>query len=268
MSPDAPVRIAGVDVLVEGTGGESIVFVHGWPDTHRLWDRQVEALRAKYRCVRFTLPGFAAGDRHRPYALDEVIDVIGQVVEHSCTGGPVTLLLHDWGCFYGYQFAQRYPQLVRRVIGVDVGDAGSRRHLRETGLLAKLMIVAYQLWLAAAWRIGGRLGDWMARTMAGLAGAPGERALIGAHMGYPYYMQWIRGGFRQARAFRPTTSMLFVYGRRKPFMFHSSGWAAAVASSAGNRVEAFDTGHWVMVEQPVEFNRLVAEWLAAVDAAA
>lgn len=268
MSPDAPIRIAGVDVLVEGSGRESVVFVHGWPDTRRLWDRQVEALRANYRCVRFTLPGFEAGDRHRAYALDEVIDVIGQVVEHICGGGPVTLLLHDWGCFYGYQFARRYPQRVRRVIGVDVGDAGSRRHLRQTGLLAKVLIVAYQLWLAAAWRLGGRLGDWMARAMAGIARAPGERATIVAQMGYPYYVQWIRGGFRQARTFRPTTPMLFVYGQRKPFMFHSSAWAAELASLPGSRVEGFDTGHWVMVDRPVEFNRLVVEWLAAVDAAA
>lgn len=268
MSLDTASSIPGVDVVVEGSGGESIIFVHGWPDTQRLWDRQVEALSAKYRCVRFTLPGFQPGHGRRAYALQEVIDVIQQVVEHACAGGPVTLLLHDWGCFYGYEFARRYPQLVRRVIGVDVGDAGSRRHLQETGLVSKVLIVAYQLWLAAAWRIGGRLGNWMARSMAGIAGAPGERASIGAQMGYPYYVQWVKGGFRQARTFRPATPMLFVYGRRKPFMFHSSGWAAEVASSAGNRVEAFDTGHWVMVEQPAQFNRVVVGWLAATDATA
>ena len=34
--------------------------VHGWPDTYRLWDGQVEALKDRYRCVRFTLPGFDA----------------------------------------------------------------------------------------------------------------------------------------------------------------------------------------------------------------
>ena len=261
-------RAGGVDVFIDGTGPESIVFVHGWPDTHRLWDRQVEALRGDYRCVRFTLPGFETGKPRRSYPLDAVVEVIRQVVEQSCAGRPVTLMLHDWGCFYGYQFALGYPRLVRRLVGVDVGDAGSRRNLQELTARAKALIVAYQLWLAAAWRIGGPLGDGMARTMARVAGAPGDPALIGAQMGYPYYVQWLGRGFRRARSFRPACPMLFIYGRRKPFMFHSSAWAAEVAAVPCNRVLAFDTGHWVMVAEPGAFNRAVAEWLAAVDAAA
>ena len=60
--------------------------------------------------------------------------------------------------------------------------------------------------------------------------------------------------------------MLFIYGKRKPFMFHSSGWAAEVAAMPGSRALAFDTGHWVMVAEPEEFNRAVSEWLAAGDA--
>ena len=261
-------QISGVDVVIEGAGPESIVFVHGWPDTHRLWDRQVEALRSSYRCVRFTLPGFEPGHRRHAYSLDEVVDVIRQVVERSCGGEPVTLLLHDWGCFLGYQFALRYPRLVGRVIGVDVGDAGSRRNLKELGLRAKALVVGYQLWLAVAWRVGGRVGDRMARTMARLAGAPGDPALIGSQMGYPYYVQWVQGGYRKARSFTPACPMLFIYGKRKPFMFQSSGWAAEVAAVPGNRVLAFDTGHWVMVAEPEGFNRAVSQWLADGDAAA
>lgn len=261
-------RIGEVEVHVDGEGPRSIVFVHGWPDTCRLWDRQVEALRSRYRCVRFTLPGFERDHPRRAYSLDEVIELIRGIVEHGCGAEAVTLLVHDWGCVYGYQFALRYPQLVRRIVGVDIGDAGSRRHLQELGPTAKAMIVAYQLWLAAAWRIGGPLGDWMARAMARLAGAPGERTSIGAWMGHPYYVQWVRRGYRQARSFRPACPMLFVYGRRKPFMFHSSGWAAEVGAGPGSRVLAFDSGHWVMAEQPRQFNQAVIEWLTAGDAAA
>jgi cis-3-alkyl-4-acyloxetan-2-one decarboxylase len=242
--------------------------IHGWPDTCRLWERQVEALRAKYRCVRFTLPGFDPGYVRRAYSLDEVIEVIHRVVEEAGAGGPVTLLLHDWGCFFGYQFALRHPQLVRRIIGVDVGDAGSRRHLQEIGLKAKLSIVAYQVWLATAWRIGGRLGDRMARWMARTAEAPADAASISAQMGYPYYVQWAgaRRGYRQAKSFKPACPMLFIFGKRKPFMFHSTAWSEEVASRPGSRVLAFDSGHWVMVSKPAEFNQAVADWLAAVDA--
>jgi pimeloyl-ACP methyl ester carboxylesterase len=37
-------------------------------------------------------------------------------------------------------------------------------------------------------------------------------------------------------------------------MFHVRSWAEAVASKPGNEVVvAFDTGHWVMTEQPARF---------------
>jgi cis-3-alkyl-4-acyloxetan-2-one decarboxylase len=84
-------------------------------------------------------------------------------------------------------------------------------------------------------------------------------------MGYPYYLQWT-GGYRHARAFAPMCPMLFIYGTRKPFMFHSSAWAKDLAARPGSRVLACETGHWVMVEQPAVFNAAITSWLADVDA--
>lgn len=46
------------EVYLEGRGSHTIVMLHGWPDTYRLWDGMVAALAPQYRCVRFTLPGF------------------------------------------------------------------------------------------------------------------------------------------------------------------------------------------------------------------
>jgi pimeloyl-ACP methyl ester carboxylesterase len=259
-------NVDGIDVLVEGVGRESIVMVHGWPDTHRLWDRQVEALRATYRCVRFTLPGFEIGAAHSAHSLDQIVDFIRRVVEQACAGEPVTLLLHDWGCFFGYRFASRHPLLVRRIVAVDVGDAGSRRNLAELDLRQKLCVLGSQLWLAAAWRVGGHLGDAMARRMARAARAPADAALVSSQMGYPYYVQWVRRGYRQARRFVPDCPMLFIYGKRKPFTFHSKAWAADIAARPGNCVLGFDSGHWVMTSRPAEFNQAVSAWLAAGDA--
>jgi pimeloyl-ACP methyl ester carboxylesterase len=43
----ATLQIGGVDVFVEGDGPESIVMIHGWPDTYRLWDEQVAFFRQR-----------------------------------------------------------------------------------------------------------------------------------------------------------------------------------------------------------------------------
>jgi cis-3-alkyl-4-acyloxetan-2-one decarboxylase len=242
---------------------KAIVMIHGWPDTHRLWDGQVEALKTRYRCVRFTLPGFDRAAPKRAYSLDEVIATI----RDACAGERVTLLLHDWGCFFGYQFAMRHPELVERVIGVDIGDAGSRKHRAELGARGKLMLLSYQLWLALAWRIGGRAGDAMARWMARTIGCPTDPRTIHAQMGYGYAMRWLGagGGLKGLKVFQPQVPMLFAYGERKPFMFHSRPWAEALAARPQSRVIGFATGHWIMVQQPKAFNDALLGWLAETE---
>jgi len=55
--------------------------------------------------------------------------------------------------------------------------------------------------------------------------------------------------------------MLFLYGERKPFMFHSRAWAERIAARPGCRVIAFPTGHWIMVQRPREFNAALLAWL-------
>jgi len=241
--------------------------IHGWPDTWRLWDGQVPALRDRYRCVRFTLPGFERSDARRAYTLDEVVETIHGVVMAAGKGQRVTLLLHDWGCLYGYQFAMRHPQLVERVVGVDIGDAGSRAHLAEIGWRGKSMIFAYQLWLAVAWRIGGRMGDAMTRAMARLLGCPTDRDRVGAHMAYPYAVRWFgeAGGFKGLRVFKPEVPMLFLYAQKKPVMFHSRAWLEQLASRERNRVIGFPTGHWIMVTRRDAFNEALRSWLADTD---
>ena len=258
-------QVAGVDVLVEGRGSP-VVMIHGWPDTCRLWDPQVELLRERYRCVRFTLPGFAEA---RTPSLDELVETIRRVVAAACPGERVTLLLHDWGCVFGYQFALRHPTLVARVIGVDVGDAGSRGHRTELGVRGQFLVLGYQLWLAAAWRIGGGLGDRMARYAAHVLRCPVEPGRVHAHMGYVYAMRWfgLAGGLRGARLFHPQVPMLYIYGERKPFMFHSTAWTKALEAMPGSRVVGLPTGHWVMIGRRREFNEALVSWLGETDAA-
>jgi pimeloyl-ACP methyl ester carboxylesterase len=251
------VRIDDVEVLVEGTGPKAVVMIHGWPDTHRLWDAQVEALKSRYRCVRFTLPGFDAGPK-RAYPFEDLMATLRRIVEQAGAGERVTLLLHDWGCFFGYQFAMRHPEMVERIVGVDIGDAGSRAHLAEIGAKAKLMLVAYQIWLSLAWVLGSNA---MARWMARIGGSRNDARAIHAQMAYPYAMLWfgVAGGFRGLKVFKPHCPFLYLYGARKPFMFHSGAWAKSV----GGR--AFPAGHWIMLQQPREFNAALLAWLAETE---
>jgi pimeloyl-ACP methyl ester carboxylesterase len=56
--------------------------------------------------------------------------------------------------------------------------------------------------------------------------------------------------------------MLFIYARRKPLMFHTNEWLDELRQRKENRVVEFDTGHWIMLQQPQRFNEVVGDWLA------
>jgi pimeloyl-ACP methyl ester carboxylesterase len=257
-------QIEGTDVHIEGEGPDSVVMIHGWPDTYRLWDDQVAALRPHIRCVRFTLPGFDVRQARRAHSLDELVGFFKKVVETVCPEQKVTLMLHDWGCVFGYQFAMRHPDMVSRIVGVDIGDSNSKQYLKSLSVASKLAIFIYQSWLAIAWRIGGGLGDRMTKSMARALKCTSDPSLISCGMNYPYYIQWTRthGSYRNTLDIAPTCPMLFIYAERKPFLFHSPAWAQALASRPGNRVVAMDARHWVMRDQPLAFNAAVMDWLA------
>jgi len=255
--------INDIDVHLEGDGAETIVMIHGWPDTYRLWDAQVAAFSSRYRCVRFTLPGFDRAKPRRACSLAETLGIIRNIVEQVAPGQKVILMLHDWGCIFGYAFYMQHPALVSRIVGVDIGDTSSPELPASLTLKAKLAIFTYQIWLALAWRLGGAIGDDMTRSMARALKCKSDPQYIHSGMNYPYYIQWLRayGSYKDLAPLSVECPMLYIYGKRKKFMFHSPQWLDRLSRSPGCRVLALDADHWVMFGQPQEFNRAVQDWL-------
>ena len=164
--------VDGVDIYIEGEGAETIVMIHGWPDTYRVWDAQVAELKQRYRCVRFTLPGFDITKPRRSYSLDAMLRVLLHIVNSVSQKQKVILMLHDWGCVFGYEFYMRNKALVSVIVGVDIGDAQSKATARSRSVGQKMMVSGYQSTLALAWAIGGPVGNLMTRGMVSALGAP------------------------------------------------------------------------------------------------
>jgi pimeloyl-ACP methyl ester carboxylesterase len=255
--------VDGIDIHIEGEGAETIVMMHGWPDTYRVWDAQVAELKQRYRCVRFTLPGFDIAKPRRSYSLDAMMRVLLHIVNSVSKKEKVILMLHDWGCVFGYEFYMRNKSMVSAIIGVDIGDAQSKATARSRSVGQKMMVSGYQSTLALAWAIGGPVGTMMTRTMARVLGAPSPREYISSGMNFPYYIltAGAAGSYSSLVPFVPKVPMLYIYGVRKPFMFHSPQWTENLAAKEGCKVVAMETDHWPMLRQPERFNDVVTSWL-------
>jgi cis-3-alkyl-4-acyloxetan-2-one decarboxylase len=249
-----------LEPIIDGpANAETVVFVQGWPDDASLWDDVVAAISGRFRCVRVNMPNFdGAVTSAAGHETEEIVEALVDLYRRIGTERPFTLVLHDWGCYWGHAAHHRCPELVSRVAGLDVAP-----HFKPD-LRAAAGIVTYQLWLYGAFKFGGSLGNWMTRRFAKLSHAPRPAEQLDVSMNYPYRNIWadIASGRieKLTKGYWPTCPLLFVYGEKKPFPFHSQAWVDHVRS-VGGEVVALPVGHWVMNDP--SFIDVLVRWLQA-----
>jgi pimeloyl-ACP methyl ester carboxylesterase len=256
-----------LEPIVSGNAtGETILFVQGWPDDASLWDETVALLAPRYRCVRTNMPNYdGTVTAPRGYHTEEMVSAIADLIERVATNGPITLVLHDWGSYWGHPAHHRVPNAVARVASVDVAP-----HFQPETATQIAGILAYQSYLLTAFAIGGSIGDAMTRAAAKRFGAPLEPSRIRAAMNYPYrnvFEDLVSGrGRRLTKGYWPTCPLLFVYGEKKPFPFHSQRWIDHVKKVEGGEVVSLPSNHWV--PKHPQFAPLLARWLERTEQAA
>lgn len=245
--------------------GPTLVFIHGWPDNASLWRKQQEALCERFRCVLITLPNFGE-ERVKAGGFDfpELVDRLAATIRQVQAGGKVGLVTHDWGAYLGYMLEKKHPELVSKMAALDIGG-----HLKPESIKASLMIMAYQWSLIVCWLAGGLippLGALMTRGVGKVIRVPArQRANIRSRFNYPYFYLWrnmllpwnrskLLGGYK------PRCPVLYLFGMRKPLMFHSSRWLEIVAESGGRSEGIAGAGHWLMETHAEEVNTNLEDW--------
>jgi pimeloyl-ACP methyl ester carboxylesterase len=256
---------ATCEYRIEGRAdGPTLVFIHGWPDNASLWRKQVAELGPDFRCVLVTLPNFGersvrAGGFDFPDLVNQIVDTIRRVQPE----GRVGLVTHDWGAYIGYLLEQKHPELFLKMAALDIGG-----HL-QPGFKQALMIMAYQWSLIVAWLVGGvipPLGRLLAQGVGKAIGVPSrQRATLRSRYGYPYFYLWrnLLLPWKSALlldSYRPQCPVLFLFGERKPLMFHSNRWLEIVAQSGGYAEGIAGAGHWFMESDAELVNGKLRDW--------
>lgn len=251
---------------VEGNpNGPTLVFVHGWPDDASLWRRQVAALGDSYRCVLLTLPNFGdQAEKAGGYDFPDLLERLAATIRLVQPEGKVSLVLHDWGTYLGFLLEKTEPGLVSRIAALDVGA-----HIKPENVRTSLMIVGYQWALIACWLVGGivpPVGNMMTRGVSKVIRVPKrQRSSVRSRSNYLYFYLWRRillpgkHGNLLSR-YRPHCPVLFLFGKRKPLMFHSSRWLQTVDESGGYSEGIDGAGHWLMESHPEIVNEHLQGW--------
>jgi pimeloyl-ACP methyl ester carboxylesterase len=66
----------------------------------------------------------------RRWQAESIVGCHRTGIAQTSPNAPVTLLIHDWGCMYGYNLAAKHPALVARTAALDIGDYNSGTYVR------------------------------------------------------------------------------------------------------------------------------------------
>jgi len=262
-----PDIVKNLEVKIDGEGEETLVFIHGYPDSLELWDKQVEFLKQDYTIVRFTLPGFELEDNgERPHYNIKQIRMITDSFIKGLDRGAVTVMAHDWGAVYASQYLKK-NDLVDRLVLFDIGSFGDEK--RPT------INVKYTFALAVAWTLPEFLGEKLAlytadkilqienvdpnKTIEDLRPDP--------RMTYPYWHLWksvlSKNTTKATEVKDYGTPFLFIYGKDKKVWFHAKSWEKQVQELNKGQVEVVPGGHWFMQSSPDLVNQKLSGWLSA-----
>ncbi|MBV1881312.1 MAG: alpha/beta fold hydrolase [Pseudomonadales bacterium] len=103
----------------ENPGKPAMLFVHGFPDCHQTWSKQIKEFKKDYHVIAFDTRGVSKsswyGDKNG-FILEEVIKDF-QVVIQTVLGqhGKVHLVGHDWGSALCWRFISN-PEYAKHVL--------------------------------------------------------------------------------------------------------------------------------------------------------
>lgn len=105
-------------VYTEGSpDAPPVLLVHGYPDTHRVWDEIAASLAADHYVIRYDVRGFGASDRPANlagYRLNRLADDLFAVLDAVTPDRPAAVAAHDWGSIQSWE-AITDPRATERI---------------------------------------------------------------------------------------------------------------------------------------------------------
>jgi pimeloyl-ACP methyl ester carboxylesterase len=266
----------GIEVAEQGAGGTrgTVLLVHGWPDTHALWDHQVPALvDAGYCTVAPDLRGFGASDK--PLAVEQyaipllAVDLVGVLDELGVERAHV--VGHDFGAATAWTLALFAPDRVQSLCALSVGHPAAfmragmpQREKSWYILLFQFAGVAEQWLMADRW---ANFREWSRHPAADevaarLADPADLTATLNLYRANLTPESFLAPPFEAP----PITAPVMGVWSALDFALTERQMTDSAAYVEGpwryERIEGVD--HWMMLEDPARVSELLVDFLARV----
>ncbi|MFX0057950.1 MAG: alpha/beta fold hydrolase [Candidatus Hodarchaeota archaeon] len=112
------VDVNGIKLHIISIGsGQPLILLHGFPDFWYGWKSVIPKLKDKFRLIIPDMRGYNLSDKPKgiqKYRIDYLIEDIRVIIEKLSLGN-VYLAGHDWGGVVAWVFAEKYPNLLKKL---------------------------------------------------------------------------------------------------------------------------------------------------------
>lgn len=270
---DLASRFANVNGLnmhfVEAGEGSPVLLLHGFPDTHTTWRRQIPALvAAGFRVIAPDLRGYGKTDMPgdtSAYAIGFLADDVLRLMD-SLGIEKAAVVGHDWGSLIGWHLAMHASDRVTRFAALSVGHPAA---IARAGLRQRL-----RFWYVALFMMPGlgekaiKAGDWY--FLRKLSRSKEQQALWRAALEpegrLSAALNYYRANFTSGapRAWKQVDiPVMGLWSERDPALGEEQMTGSAYYCKAGFRFERIDgVGHWLQLSAADRVNTLLGDFLS------
>ncbi|MCE6998016.1 alpha/beta fold hydrolase [Saccharothrix sp. S26] len=254
----------------------TVVLVHGYPDTHRVWDDVVPLLAEEFHVVTYDVRG--AGESSAPrglaaYRLPVLARDLFAVIAAVSPDAPAHVVAHDWGSIQAWEAVTTPDAPIASYTSISgpcldhVGHWMRRRTTRRQveQLLHSWYIAVFHLPFVAPllWRhVIGPRWQGIVRRLEGVAPHVSPTVVRDGVQGIALYRANFIPRLRSPRVRKTDVPVQVVQPSRDRYV--TAGVTEDVPRWASDvRRRVIDAGHWVPVTHPRAVALLVADHVTA-----
>jgi pimeloyl-ACP methyl ester carboxylesterase len=223
--------------------GRPIIFLHGWVGSWRYWINAMQVASTSFRAYAIDLFGF--GDSTRDplrYTLDNQAELLNRFLEEMGIG-KVAIVGHDLGALVGFAFLKKWHTSVDRMMAINCPlDYESLNARVKTSTPAELL-------------------DWLSSKTP-----EATSALADASKTDPKAVLASIDSLQADNLFPNVRKLgipsLFVYGSTTPAITIPTQEKADELPIYMHQINLDGLGHFPMIDNPPQFNRLLTDFLA------
>ncbi len=249
-------RIPNIYIDDGGDGPLPVVFVHSLAGNTQQWSAQLRHMRTMRRAIALDLRGHgqSSAPENGDYAIDSMAQDVQAVIAQLGLERFI-LVGHSMGGSVAGAYAGAYPERVAGLLLVDPSGDSTQMPVEEVQqYLGALESEAYLDFVEGYWSqiLTGSTATTQAQVMRDLRATPKATVI---------------GSFKELFKYNPVPALERYAGPKLSVITSINETPFSVHNLVSNLPHKMitGTGHWLQLDKPEEFNRIMDEFLASID---